>query len=190
MSLRPPHARARRFALVLAVTVAGCKYAPPGWGDDGTDGGGIGGTIGTDSGPGDDTGMDTATNTTTPACSASELVWTSGVTNALGSTPLYSGDTITFWAQVTNPCATGVAATLASTCLFDEVQLTVPNGAGTQETLVSGCTASKGQLLLKPGDSAVESTTWGPIYIQGGYAYTLVTTVTSAPLLMGSFTIL
>jgi hypothetical protein len=149
-----------------------------GAGSGGSDGGGDVG----DSGGTDDTGL-------REDCTADDLEWNSSVQNDRSSKPFYSGDTITFWGSVYNPCGNTVPLELGSTCLFDIVALQPPYGAPSQQATVSGCTTTEQVVDLKSLGLQTKSYTWGPLYTQGDYSYGLQVTTPDARVLTGTFTI-
>jgi hypothetical protein len=152
-------------------------------GGGGSVGGSDGGSDGGDDGAGtDDTGKPVG-------CTADDLEWSSLAQNNRASKPFYSGDTITFWGYVDNPCGNTVSLTLESTCLFDIVSLQPPNGAPTQQATVNGCTTTSQVVDLESSDLLTKAHTWGPLYVMGTYSYGLRVTTPDALVLTGSFTI-
>jgi hypothetical protein len=156
---------------------------------------GGGGAEGTPTGGGatggsDDSGGDGGTDDTAPTdCTDAELEWSTLAQNDSSSTPFYSGDSITFWGYVENPCAEVVSLSLQSTCLFDVVTLQPPNGAAMQEAIVPGCTTTSQVVELGAHDLLPEAYTWGPLYVAGQYGYGLRATTPDERVLVGSFTI-
>src|SRR6187431_577872 len=97
----------------LVVLLSSCAVP----GDDSFSGGGTpgeptggGGSVGGSNGGGDD-GGGTDDTAQTSDCTADDLEWSSTVQNDRASKPFYSGDTITFWGFVDNPCANTVSLT-------------------------------------------------------------------------------
>ena len=141
---------------------------------------------------GDDSGVgtDDSGTTTGSGCKAQDVVWTSDVTNALGTEPFYSGDTLTLWGLATNPCSTGIAFSIDSSCLFEEASLVLPYDGGTMQVSFAGCTPDAGQVLLKPNETVLQSATLDPLYTEGTYTFTLFATDVARTPVPGTFTIL
>lgn len=164
-------------------------------GDDSFSGGGTpgeptgGAGSGGSNGGGDDGGGTTDDTAAPTGCTVDDLQWSSAVQNDRAQKPFYSGDTITFWGSVYNPCANTVSLELGSTCLFDIVALQPPNGAPSQEATVNGCTTTSNVEEIESSDLLTKSYTWGPLYVMGGYSYGLQVTTSDARVLTGSFTI-
>lgn len=155
---------------------------PPGGGG-GSVGGSNGGSEGGDDGGGtDDTGE-------IVDCTIDDLEWSTVAQNNRGSKPFYSGDVITLWGYVDNPCESAVSVPLESTCLFDIVSLQPPNGAPTQKATVPGCTTTSNAVELGPSDLLTKAYTWGALYVMGTYSYGLRVTTDDERVLTGSFTI-
>ena len=176
------------LVLLLSCAVPGDdSFSGGGTPGEPTGGAGSGGSDGESDGGDDGGGTDDTAETAD--CTVDDLEWSSLAQNDRASKPFYSGDTITFWGYVDNPCGNTVSLTLESTCLFDIVSLQPPNGAPALQATVNGCTTTSQVVELESSDLLTKAHTWGPLYVMGTYSYGLRVTTPDARVLTGSFTI-